>query len=51
MEKGEVEAKTAFLVYRLHLDTDHQPLSGCYEDMMRKVNGAWIDTRPSRLHR
>ena len=41
-ENGEVEAKTTFLVYRLHLDTDHQPLSGCREDMMRKENGAWI---------
>jgi len=40
-EKGEVEAKTAFLVYRSHLETDHQLLSGCREDVLRKVEGAW----------
>jgi hypothetical protein len=28
-------------VYRSHLETDHQPLSGCREDLLRKVNGAW----------
>ena len=41
LENGEVEAKTAFLVYRSHLETDHQLLSGCREDLLRKVNGAW----------
>jgi len=40
-ENGEVEAKTAFLVYRSHLETDHQLLSGCREDVLRKVEGAW----------
>jgi hypothetical protein len=40
LENGEVQAKTAFLVYRSHLDTDHQLLSGCQEDLLRKVNGA-----------
>jgi hypothetical protein len=34
-----VQAKTAFLVYRSHLETDHQLLSGCREDVLRKVNG------------
>jgi len=34
-------AKTAFLVYRSHLETDHQLLSGCRADVLRKVNGAW----------
>ena len=29
------------LVYRSHLETDHQLLSGCREDMLAKVNGAW----------
>ena len=24
-----------------HLETDHQLLSGCREDMLRNVNGAW----------
>jgi hypothetical protein len=41
LENGEVEAKTAFLVYRSHLKADHQLLSGCREDELRKVNGAW----------
>jgi len=41
LDNGEVEAKTAFLVYRSHLETDHQLLSGCREDLLRKVNGAW----------
>jgi Ring hydroxylating beta subunit len=40
-ETGEVEVKTAFLVYRSHLETDHQLLSGCREDLLRKVDGAW----------
>ena len=40
-ESDEVEAKTAFLVYRSHLETDHQLLSGCREDVLRKVGGAW----------
>jgi 3-phenylpropionate/cinnamic acid dioxygenase small subunit len=41
LENGEVEARTAFLVYRSHLETDHQLLSGCREDLLRNVNGAW----------
>ena len=41
LENGEAEAKTAFLVYRSHLETDHQLLSGYREDVLRKVNGAW----------
>ncbi len=41
LETGEVEARTAFLVYRSHLETDAQLLSGCREDVLRKVGGAW----------
>jgi 3-phenylpropionate/cinnamic acid dioxygenase small subunit len=41
LENGEVDAKTAFLVYRSHLETDHQLLSGCREDLLRKVEGVW----------
>jgi 3-phenylpropionate/cinnamic acid dioxygenase small subunit len=41
LENGEVGAKTAFLVYRSHLETDHQLLSGCREDLLRKVEGVW----------
>ena len=40
-ENGEVQARTAFLVYRSHLETDHQLLSGYREDVLRKVEGAW----------
>ena len=41
LDNGEVQARTAFLVYRSHLETDHQLLSGSREDMLRRVNGAW----------
>jgi hypothetical protein len=41
LENGEVEANATFLVYRSHLQTDHQLLSGCREDVLRKVKGAW----------
>jgi len=35
LESGEVEARTALLVYRSPLETDHQLLSGCREDVLR----------------
>jgi len=41
LENGEVSARTAFLVYRSHLETDHQLLSGSREDTLRQVDGAW----------
>ena len=41
LASGEVGARTAFLVYRSHLETDHQLLSGCREHGLRKANGAW----------
>jgi len=41
LARGEVQAKTAFLVYRSHLETDHQLLSGCREDVLRRVKGEW----------
>jgi hypothetical protein len=25
----------------VHLETDHRLLSGCREDLLRRVNGAW----------
>ena len=40
-DNGEVNAKTAFLVYRSHLETDHQLLAGSREDVLRRVDGAW----------
>src|SRR5215468_10589153 len=41
LDNGEVQAKTAFLVYRSHLETDHQLLSGGRRDLLRRVDGAW----------
>jgi 3-phenylpropionate/cinnamic acid dioxygenase small subunit len=38
---GDVAARTAFLVYRSHLETDSQLLSGSREDLLRKVEGSW----------
>jgi 3-phenylpropionate/cinnamic acid dioxygenase small subunit len=40
-DNAEVQARTAFLVYRSHLETDSQLLSGWREDVLRKVNGLW----------
>jgi 3-phenylpropionate/cinnamic acid dioxygenase small subunit len=41
LDNDEVKTRTAFLVYRSHLETDAQLLSGCREDVLRNVNGAW----------
>lgn len=41
LDNGEVSARTAFLVYRSHLETDSQLLSGYREDVLRPVEGAW----------
>ena len=41
LENGEVKARTAFMVYRSHLETDHQVLSGYREDILRKVGADW----------
>jgi 3-phenylpropionate/cinnamic acid dioxygenase small subunit len=41
LENGDVKARTAFLVYRSHLEIDAQLLSGCREDVLCKVEGAW----------
>ena len=41
LDSGEVQAKTAFLVYRSHLETDHQLLAGSREDVLRRIDGAW----------
>jgi 3-phenylpropionate/cinnamic acid dioxygenase small subunit len=40
-ENGEVAARTAFLVYRSHLETDQQLLSGYRDDLLRNLNGGW----------
>jgi 3-phenylpropionate/cinnamic acid dioxygenase small subunit len=41
LASGDAHTRTAFLVYRSHLETEHQLLSGCREDVLRKVEGAW----------
>ena len=41
LDSGDVQAKTAFLVYRSHLETDQQLLAGSREDVLRPVDGAW----------
>jgi 3-phenylpropionate/cinnamic acid dioxygenase small subunit len=41
LHTGEVSARTAFLVYRSHLETDHQLLSGSREDVLRHADGGW----------
>ena len=41
LENGEVSARTAFLVSRSHLETDHQLLSGYRDDVLRRVKGGW----------
>jgi 3-phenylpropionate/cinnamic acid dioxygenase small subunit len=46
---GEVNARTAFLVYRSHLETDSQLLSGCRDDVLRRVDGGWQIARRTIL--
>jgi 3-phenylpropionate/cinnamic acid dioxygenase small subunit len=50
IENGEVSARTAFLVSRSHLETDHQLLSGSREDVLRKKrDGTWQVARRTIL--
>jgi 3-phenylpropionate/cinnamic acid dioxygenase small subunit len=49
LANGEVEAKTAFIVYRSHLETDQQILAGSREDVLRRVDGAWKVARRTIL--
>jgi 3-phenylpropionate/cinnamic acid dioxygenase small subunit len=41
LDNGEVKARTAFLVYRSHLETDAGLLSGWREDVLRRTDGGW----------
>ena len=41
LDSGEVLAKTAFLVYRSHLETDQQLFAGSREDVLRRADGGW----------
>jgi len=38
---GVVHAKTAFIVYRSHLETDQQIFAGSREDVLRPTDGGW----------
>ena len=50
LKNGEVSARTAFLVSRSHLETDHQLLSGSREDVLRKKrDGTWQVARRTIL--
>ena len=50
LENGDVSARTAFLVCRSHLETDHQLLSGSREDVLRKKrDGTWQVARRTIL--
>ena len=40
-DDGVVHAKTAFIVYRSHLETDQQIFAGSREDVLRPTNGGW----------
>jgi len=41
LENSEVRARTAFLVYRSHLETDAQLLSGYRDDVLRRAGATW----------
>lgn len=40
-DNGEVLAKTAFIIYRSHLETDQQLLAGSREDVLRRIDDTW----------
>ncbi len=40
-DNGEILAKTAFILYRSHLETDQQLLAGSRDDILRQIDGAW----------
>ena len=41
LENGEVKTRTAFLLYKSHLETDQDLYAGMREDLLRQVDGAW----------
>jgi len=48
-DDGVVGAKTAFIVYRSHLETDQQIFAGSREDVLRPVDGGWKIARRTIL--
>jgi len=50
LPSGEVKARTAFIVYRSHLETDRQILAGSREDVLRRAaGGGWKIARRTVL--
>lgn len=41
LDNGEVKTKTAFLLYKSHLETDQDLYAGMREDVLRQVDGEW----------
>jgi 3-phenylpropionate/cinnamic acid dioxygenase small subunit len=41
LPNGEVKAKTAFILYRSHHETDENIFAGSREDTLRQVDGQW----------
>ncbi len=41
LPNGEVAAKTAFILYRSHHETDENVFAGSREDVLRQVDGQW----------
>ncbi|MDH3600921.1 MAG: 3-phenylpropionate/cinnamic acid dioxygenase subunit beta [Candidatus Tectomicrobia bacterium] len=41
LPNGEVGAKTAFILYRSHHETEENIFAGSREDVLRKVEGQW----------
>jgi 3-phenylpropionate/cinnamic acid dioxygenase small subunit len=41
LPNGEVQAKTAFILYRSHHETEENIFAGSREDMLRQVEGQW----------
>jgi 3-phenylpropionate/cinnamic acid dioxygenase small subunit len=41
LPNGEVKAKTAFILYRSHHETDENLFAGSREDTLRQVDGQW----------
>jgi 3-phenylpropionate/cinnamic acid dioxygenase small subunit len=49
VEGNGIHAKTAFIVYRSHLETDQQLFAGSREDLLRHVDGDWKIARRTIL--
>jgi 3-phenylpropionate/cinnamic acid dioxygenase small subunit len=41
LDTGEVKAKTGFIVYKSHLETDTDIYAGYREDLLRMIDGEW----------